>query len=80
MSSADTGHGTTQLVNVATARHVTCVLTVYMRITIQSFLYKLYSEVLRGPSVPNWEAAHFACASQPVHFSTEKAMETDYSC
>ena len=44
MSSADTGHATGQAVNVATARHATCVLPLYLRMSVQSFLYKLYSE------------------------------------
>ena len=43
MSSADIGHGSTQAVNVRATRHVTCVLALYLRMTIQSFLYKLYA-------------------------------------
>ena len=37
MSSADIGHGSTQAINVRATRHVTCVLALYLRMTIQSF-------------------------------------------
>ena len=37
MSSADIGHGSTQAVNVRATRHVTCVLALHLKMTIQSF-------------------------------------------
>ena len=50
MSSADIGHGSTQAVNVRAARHVTCVLALYLRMTIQNFLYKLYTGDAPNPN------------------------------